>query len=458
MSAHPPLRRRVVASAIAGALSLSPALLSGFGPISVSASAAAPIVHKYSLGSKVNLTTYEYSTGPQQIRVISITQGSASLDIEKASAAFGLEVKPSAIASKGYYNGTTYGPGIAATNGDFARRLMPFHLEEIDGEVTTTGEQASPAFALNADGSHAYIGNAGFSFTGAYGVAPRFDINGMNAGNPAPAEIQAYSPVGGTVVKPPGKASPTSSDPAYCAVRLVPTTTASGGPHWSNTSKVGIERKYTVVSAATSPCLKTPMAFGTDPNAVVLASKDDGGAGATTLKALATCACPISLTWKHNGWPGVVNVIGGTPLLVDNSVNVGPGFTTGDPSIFDYQPRTAVAFNSYCSDTDPLTLCKIFLVTVDGRQTGWAQGWRMNQLGDFLVTKLKAQYALNLDGGGGTVSWAHKDPATFTPPCIKAAGAGCLIDKPSDLHGERAAIMAMVAIPGADLGVPPSLR
>jgi hypothetical protein len=438
-------------------MTLTPALLSGFGPLTVSANAAAPIVHKYSLGSKVNLTTYEYSTGPQQIRVISITQGAASLDVVKASSAFGLEVKPSSIASKGYYNGSVYGPGIAATNGDFARNLMPFHLEEVDGELTTTGEQPSPAFALNADGSQAYIGNAGFSFTGAFSTT-KFDVSGMNSGPPAAAQVQAYSPVGGTVVKPPGKTSPTGSDPAYCAVRLVPTTSASGQPHWSNATKAGIERKYTVASAATNPCPKTPMAFGTDPNAVVLASKDDGGAGATALKAFAACACPISLTWKHNGWPGVVDVIGGTPVLVDNSVNVGPGFTTGDPSIFDYQPRTAVAFNSYCSDTDPLTLCKIFLVTVDGRQTGWAQGWRMNQLGDFLVTKLHAQYALNLDGGGGTVSWVHKSPSTFTPPCIKAAGAGCLVDKPSDLHGERAAIMSLVAIPGTDLGVPPSLR
>jgi hypothetical protein len=82
----------------------------------------------------------------------------------------------------------------------------------------------------------------------------------------------------------------------------------------------------------------------------------------------------------------------------------------------------------------------------------------MNQLGAFFVNILHAQYALNLDGGGSTVSWVHQRVSTFTPPCIKSASAGCLVDKPADGLVERPTIMALVAVPGADLGVPPSLR
>ena len=445
------LRRRTLATALAGALALTPTLLSGFGPISVSANAAAPIVHKYSLGSKVKLTTYEYATGPQQVRVITLTQGAASVDVVKAAAAFGVEAKPSATASKGYYNGTTYGPGIAATNGDFARNLMPVHLEQIDGQLMTTGIQTSPSFAVNADGSHAYIGNSGFTFTGTYNTT-KFNVDAWNSGAPTADQIAGYSPIGGTVQKPPGNASPTASDPAYCAVRLVP----SAVPKWSNVGKVGIVRRYTVKAIATAPCLQTPMSLGSDPEAVVLASAATGiGAGALqTLPVGGT----VTLNWRHNGWPGVVDAIGGTPVLVANGLNVAPGFTTGDPYIFDYNPRTAVGINANCSDTDPLTLCKIYLVTVDGRQSTWSAGWRMNELGDFLVNTLHVQYALNLDGGGGTVSWVHQSASTFTPPCIKSASAGCLVDKPADLHGERPAIMALVVIPGTDLGVPPSLR
>lgn len=445
------LRRRTAATLVAGALALAPMVLSGVGPIAVSANAAPPTVAKYKLGAGVKLTTYSYATGPQQVRVIAITQGSASLDVVKAAPTFGTEVKPSTIASTGYFNGTTYVPGIAATNGDFARRLAPVHLEEVDGQVTTTGIQSSPQFAMNADGSHAYIGNTGFTSTATFN-ATKFPLDAWNSGIPATDKISVYTPVGGTVSPPPGSASPTSGDPAYCAVRLIP----SGPPVWSGSQKTAIDRPYTVDALGTSPCPQTKMSLGTNPDAVVLASAATG-IGATTLQTL-TIGGTVTLDTRHNGWPGVVDAIGGTPVLVNNGVNVAPGYTTGDPSIFNYQPRTAVGFNSACSDIDPLTLCKVFLVTVDGRQTGWSLGWQMNQLGNFFVKKLHVQYALNLDGGGGTVSWVHKDPSTFTPPCIKSAATGCLVDKPADLHGERAAIMALVAIKGTDLGVPLSLR
>jgi hypothetical protein len=81
----------------------------------------------------------------------------------------------------------------------------------------------------------------------------------------------------------------------------------------------------------------------------------------------------------------------------------------------------------------------------------------MNQLGNFFAKTLHADYALNMDGGGGTVMWAHQSTTQFAP-CIKSAAAGCLVSKPSDGGGERVAVVAMVALPGADLGLPKSLR
>lgn len=452
MTERSPLRRRLVATVLASALAVTPALFSGLSPVLASANVAAPIVHRYSLGSMVRLTTYRFGTGPEQVRVIRIIQGAASLDIVNASSGFGVQAKPSAIASKGYFDGSSYGPGIAATNGDFTRNLMPVHLEEIAGQMMTTGLQSSPQFALNADGSHAYIGKSRFSFAGTYN-STKFSVDAWNSGGPARDQIAGYSSVGGSVQLPPGTASPKPRDRAYCAVLLLP----SAEPKWSNRAKASIERTYTINAVGTDPCPQTPMSLGTNPDAVVLASAAFG-AGATTLKSLATCSCTVTLSWGHNHWPGVVDAIGGTPVLVDNGVNVGPGFNPGGPYFFNYNPRTAIGFNANCSDTDLLTLCKVYLVTVDGRQSTWSAGWRMNQLGAFFVNTLHAQYALNLDGGGSTVSWVHQRVSTFTPPCIESASAGCLVDKPADGLVERPTIMALVAIPGADLGVPPSLR
>lgn len=451
MSERSPSHRRMVAAALAGALAVTPALLSGFGPVLVSATAGATTVHKYSVAPKVRLTTYRFAAGPEEVRVIRITQGAASLAVVNAGSAFGVSAKPSAIASDAYYNGTRYRPGIAATNGDFAQSLMPVHLEEIDGQVMTSGLQSSAQFAFNADGSHAYMGRTKFQFTGTFNATP-FTIDALNAGKPTHDQIAGFTQVGGTVQLSPGTGSATASDPAYCAVRLVP----SDAPQWSNHDKAGIERRYTVDAAATNPCPQTRMGLGTDPGAVVLAA-DATGTGGATITSLASCGCAVTLSWRHKHWPGVVTAIGGSPMLVDNGVNVGPGYSFNDPYIYNYNPRTAIGFSANCSDTDPLTLCKIYLVTVDGRQSKWSTGWRMNQLGDFFVNTLHAQYALNLDGGGATELWIHKKAKTFSPPCITAALSGCLVDKPAD-QIERTSIMALVAIPGADLGVPPSLR
>ena len=450
MSERSPLRRRTVATVLAGALALTPAFSSGFGPSRVSANASIT-VHKYPLGSKVRLTTYRYSRGPERIRVIRIVQGAASLAAVNAGSSFGAVARPSAIANTGYYDGSIYGPGVAATNGDFARSLMPVHLEEIGGQVMTSGFQVGPQFAVNADGSRAYIGRSVLTSEGTFNTTA-FTVDAWNAGGPAHNQITGYTPAGGSVQPPPGTMTPTVGDPGHCAVRLVP----SAEPQWSNAAKAGIARTYTIDATETDPCPQTPMSLGTDPNAVVLASADTG-TGAATLIALATCGCTVTLSWGHPGWPGVVQAVGGAPVLVGNGVNVAPGYTSGDPYFYNYNPRTAVGFNSGCSDTDPATLCMIYLVTVDGRQARWSTGWRLDQLGGFFVNVLHVQYALNLDGGGSSESWAHEKARSFTPPCMTSASSGCLVDRPSD-GGERFSIMALVAVPGTDQRVPLSLR
>lgn len=444
-------KRRLIASVATGALLVSPLMLSGFGPIAVSARAARTSVHKYTLGPGVKLSTYRFSTGPEQVRVITITQGGGVFDVAPAGATLGSYARPSAIASLAYDNGTQQGPALAGTNGDFAKFGKPIHVEQIDGEIWSSGLQTSPRFAINGSGSKAWIGNSQLTMWGMFNGS-KLHVAHWNDGTPGANQISAYSQVGGSAAPPPGAVSPKSGDPVFCEVRLIPTS----DEQWSDAGKSAITRSYVVASAANAnPCQKTKMGLGSDPGAIVLASRG-GGVGGALLPTMHKDD-PITLTWQSNGWHGVVDSVGGTPVLVNNGVNVGPVYKPGQNYVYNYNPRTAIGINAGCADTDQATLCKVFLVTVDGRRSSWSTGWRMNQLGKFFVERLHARYALNLDGGGGTVMWANKKAKRFAA-CVKSAAAGCLVDKPSDGGGERGAIMALVALPGADLGLPRSLR
>jgi phosphodiester glycosidase len=447
---RPSPERRSVAVLVAAALAVGPMVASIAAPLAATARVDSPVVHRYSLGSKVKLTTYRYAIGPEQVRVLTITQGASTLDIAPAAGTFGAYLKPSTIASTAYDDGTQRGPAIAATNGDFAQSGMPVHAEQIDGALWSSGLNQSPRFAVTSDASRAWIGKndleISVTFNGTH--AP---IDRWNHDDPGSNEIAAYSHVGGSVQEPPGKTSPSSSDPHFCAVRLVP----AAAPHWAAAGRDAITRDYTVDGVDTAPCPQTPMNLGSDRGAIVLASRDTG-TGADLLSTISH-GDAVSITTKNPGWNGAVDSLGGAPMLVDHGVNVGPPYSDGDSYVFDYNPRTAIGFTAACSDTDPRTICKIYLVTVDGRQTDWSNGWRMNQLGRFFARTLDADYALNLDGGGGSVTWVDQKPRRFAP-CITAAVVGCLVDRPSDSSGERSAVMALVAIPGVDRHIPKSLR
>jgi hypothetical protein len=443
---QPRMRRALFAAVLVPALALAPTVLSAFGGLAVSARAAGVTVHTYSLGAKATLRTYHFATGPEEVRVITLTQGGGPFDIATAGAQFGTYQKPSAIASNAYETSSGRHPALAGTNGDFATNGMPLHLEQVDGEIWSSALSSSARFAIDANGSHAWIGNSDLAMTATVN-GTKVPIAHWNAGKPGQAEITAFTDIGGSSEKPPGTNTPTSTDPAYCAVRLLPTS----APHWSDASKSGITRSFKIDKLNTSPCPKTPMTV--DPTSVVLASRD-GGAGGSFLTSL-TLSDTVDLTWRSLGWNGVLDSIGGTPILVNKGVNVGPDH--GPNYIYNDNPRTAIGTSAGCSDKAGSTLCKVFIVTVDGRRTGWSAGWKMNQLGGFFIHQLHAEYALNLDGGGGTVMWAHKSASNFAP-CIKSASAGCLVNKPSDGGGERVSVMALVALPGPDADIPQPLR
>jgi hypothetical protein len=418
-----------------GAVSVS---IVASGTVPVHAREAA-VTASYAIAPGVKLTTIRRSADPQEIRVLTISQGHGSVvDVFTPSSSYPGYARPSALGANG--------GGIATVNGDFAARDgRPKHLSMVDGELWTSGIQRGPAYGVTSNGSRAYVGTPQLKMRAKRGTR-EWAIARWNAGGPKKSVITGFSQRGGGSERPPGDSSPSTSDPRFCAARLIPSSPFG----WTGPGKAGITRGYTV-DAQPQPCPKTPLALGTEPGAVVLAGRN-GRKGGDRVKSLSR-GDPMRLTWIIKGWPGVVDVIGGRPMLLRNRRNVAPGFHPGASYFYNYNPRTAVGIGRGCLDTDTTTTCRTYIVTVDGRQkdSGWSMGMRLPAVANELKS-LGAVWAVNLDGGGGTVMWVSRRDPAYCEDGVDAGG--CLVDRPSEAGGERSAVVALGVRPAPDAGEP----
>ncbi len=150
---------------------------------------------------------------------------------------------------------------------------------------------------------------------------------------------------------------------------------------------------------------------------------------------------PVSISTHLRDRPGVVDVMGGSPLLVKNGLNVAPSYDPGDNYVFNLNPRTAVGLGDGCLDRTRDTDCLTFIATVDGRQSErWSKGMRTPQLASVLI-RAGATWALNLDGGGGTVMWVRPERRAYCEDRLPAGG--CLVTRPSERGRERGTSVAL---------------
>jgi hypothetical protein len=400
-------------------------LVAGSVPVPVNAMMARPVRHSYALASGVRLTTIREPDMPNQVRILRVDQGTGPrLEVLTASAQYPGYVQPSSL-------GAAAG-SIAAVNGDFvARDGRPKHLSMVNGEVWTSGIQSGPVFAVSKDGDRAYMGIPHLEIAAQAGTAS-FPIATWNAGDPHAFRVAGFTKRGGSVERPSGDPSPSAADPRYCAARLLPSGNAGSAT----------VRTYTV-NAQPEPCPKTPISLGSDPDAVAITGLNDL-AGGKTVKRL-DVGDAVSISTRLRGWPGVVDVMGGSPLLVKAGRNVAPGYHSGDNYVFNYNPRTAVGLGKGCLDTDDATHCVTFVVTVDGRQSDtWSKGMRMPRLASVLI-HAGARWAMNLDGGGGTVMWVSRTRRAYCeshPPA-----GGCLVTRPSESGRERGTSVSLAVRP-----------
>ena len=416
------------------------------GTLLAAPSGATPIVVRYPFTPQLKLVTTSEPEVPLEIRKLVIAPGRKAVpDIAPASTHYPMYALTSRMSSGA---GALFG-----VNGDFGTKLrQPVHDLMIDGELWTTGQTKGNAVAWSEDGRTAYVGRPRLRIRAldASTNAQLFDITDWNAHLPTTSTVAAYTSRGGTVTVPPGVANPTKQDPVWCEALLAPLSEA----RWSGASKTSIVRTYHVVTQP-DPCTGASVPVGTTSGAVVLASA--WASSITNVVKGLRVGDSVKLTTTFAGWPGVTDVMGGGQMLVDQGVNVAPPYVSGSPHVLDYNPRTAVGIKQGCSDLDPVTECKMYLETVDGRQalTGWSVGVRLPWLADSLIQS-GAWMALNLDGGGSETMWTSQvDPAYCQ---VYPVVGGCLVQRPSQTTGERATRSAIVVLPAPDTGAPSKLR
>ena len=371
-------------------------VLAGLAANGASAAPPGRISSTQTLAPGLTLTKINTSE-PMQIRVLTIDPAKAvSVDLASAGTVFGSYARPSTIAAN--HN------ALAAINGDFTMDGRPVHPFAEDGVLRSSGLQSGGAFTVSKDETHVYLGSPALRMTGFdVTAATTFTISRWNTGAPGNGEISAFTSAAGSQEKPPSDA---------CSARLL----SAGKLRW-NPGQAGVSKEWTV---DTVKCQSAPVTLG---GGMVLSSKLNG-AGADAIRAMRR-GHTVRLSWDP-GWAGVLDLIGGMPLLVSDGAvvaknNCGTYFC-------ERNPRTAIG-----TTRDG----KVLLVTVDGRAPGVSLGMTLVGLARQMQS-LGATWAVNLDGGGGSTMW------------VKGQG---IVNRPSD-GSERPVTNAILVLPGADPGEP----
>jgi hypothetical protein len=344
---------------------------------------------------------------PEQIRILTIDPSKpVTLDLTLAGSTLPGRARTSTMGADNH--------ALAAINGDFnVDPGVPLHNYAADGTAVMSGFQNGASFAISKDEAHMYIESARMDVDAQnLNTSQRFNVVQWNHGDPTLNDIDGYTKMGGSADKAP---------PSGCFVRLL----RAGKMHWA-ASQQGIYRDYKVSAVK---CQSKRMGFR--KGVLILAANHNGGTGAATLQHLKRGAV-IRLTWDMVGsarWTGVMDSIGGMPLLVNNGQNVAKSCSS---YFCSRNPRTGIG---YTADGH------ILLVTVDGRAPGVSVGMTLIGFADYMKS-IGATYALNLDGGGSTTMWVD--------------GQG-VVNRPSDSSGERYVTNAVLVLPGSDSAEPTPL-
>jgi Tol biopolymer transport system component len=253
---------------------------------------------------------------------------------------------------------------VAAINGDFGLPSgRPAHTFAEDGELDQLSFAVAGNFAITKDEQQTFIDRPHETVTADEDDVWRIDR--WNFGQPGATDIAAYTPSGRGLETPPSNA---------CSAEL----SRVAGPRWAP-GQTGVETPYKVDAVG---CATEPMTVN---GGVVLAAQP-GSDGAILLESLQVGE-EIDITWSL-GWNGVVDTVGGTPLLVRDSQIVAEECSE---ALCRRNPRTAIGINAKG---------QILLVVLDGRREG-SRGATLVEMAQ-VMRGFGAVHALNLDGGGSS--------------------------------------------------------
>lgn len=222
-------------------------------------------------------------------------------------------------------------------------------------------------------------------------------INGTDASVAYALRINLAAPGIGFYTTPPGGSLNTIGETTSQFLDSSGTQVAINANFFSPCCNAAAEPK-TVIGLAVSDgtVVAPPTSAAGDSNVALLLSKANQAAIVTTTTSMNLAS--------------VYNAVAGSAQIVQNGVNIGAQSPNeGDPP--DPNPRTDAGISQNGQ--------YLYLVTIDGRQTGYSVGTTMSETADMMIA-FGAYNALNLDGGGSTV-------------LVKSNGQGGAIDlnKPS---------------------------
>jgi hypothetical protein len=308
---------------------------------------------------------------------------------------------------------------MAAVNGDFGHD-RPNHATAVDGRLVQTGIQHGANFAISADEQNVFIDDGRPRVNGNGPTGP-FDVARWNSGPPTGVDIAGFSPAGGSIENPPRRA---------CSVRLKPT----GDQFWT-TGKRAVGQNY-VVDA--SRCRRRAMR---KKGMTVLSIREGAPRRRKHVLRAMRPGQQVSVRWTM-GWPGVLDTVGGRPVLVQDGRNIAP--TTCPSFLCGKNPRTGIGVDANGN---------VMLVVVDGRISNWSIGMYLHQYGGFFADQLNATFAMNLDGGGSATMWV-KQKGPWCSPKPTGVTNGCIVNYANVGTGykERPVEDAILILPGPDRG------
>jgi len=294
---------------------------------------------------------------------------------------------------------------VAGINGDFGMPSgRPSHTFAEDGDLKQVSFAVAPTFAMTQDEATVHMARPFETVTAV--EHDDWPVDRWNFGEPGATEISAFTPAAGSLELPPANA---------CSARLQ----AAGGQRWAP-GLAGVQVDYAVTEVT---CATTAVA-APGPGQVVL-SGQPGTEGGILVGSL-SIGETVTLTWSI-GFAGVLDTVGGTPLLVENGAAVVPKPCT--TSICKTHPRTGIGVTPSG---------RILMVVVDGRREG-SRGVTLVRFAKVFL-KLRASFAMNLDGGGSSTM------------VVRGKKGGLqVVNQPSD-GGQRKVSSAVLVLKGKDPG------